>query len=92
MEIKKTADRFGALAQETRIRLMRLLASHHLTGLAAGDIARALAERAGLLEEPVDQGGLPVVHVGDDGDVADRLDQGRSPFLSVRADESYNFV
>jgi len=37
------ADRFGALAQDTRIRMMRLLASHHLTGLAAGEIARALA-------------------------------------------------
>jgi ArsR family transcriptional regulator, arsenate/arsenite/antimonite-responsive transcriptional repressor / arsenate reductase (thioredoxin) len=43
MEIKLVADGFGALSQETRIRLMRLLASHQQTGLAAGDIARALS-------------------------------------------------
>ena len=30
-----------------------------------------LAERAGLAEHLVDQGGLPVVDVRDDGDVAD---------------------
>lgn len=43
MEIKHAADGFGALSQETRIRLMRLLASHQQTGLAAGEIARALS-------------------------------------------------
>ena len=29
-----------------------------------------LAEGAGLLEQPVDQGGLAMVDMGDDGDVA----------------------
>ena len=30
-----------------------------------------VAEGAGLLQQPVDQGGLAVVDVGDDGDVAE---------------------
>ena len=33
--------------------------------------ALVLAERAGLLQQPVDQRGLAVVDVGDDGDVAE---------------------
>ena len=32
--------------------------------------ALVLAERAGLLQQPVDQRGLAVVDMGDDGDVA----------------------
>ena len=35
------------------------------------DHALVLAERARLLQQPVDQGGLAVVDVGDDGDVAE---------------------
>ena len=36
---------------------------------ALGD-ALVVAERAGLLQQPVDQGGFAVVDMGDDGDVA----------------------
>ena len=32
--------------------------------------ALILAKRAGLLEKPVDEGGLPMVDMGDDGDIA----------------------
>ncbi len=32
--------------------------------------ALVLAKRAGLLEKPVDEGGLPMVDMGDDGDIA----------------------
>jgi hypothetical protein len=35
-----------------------------------------LAERAGLLQQPVDQRGLAMVDVGDDGDVAELHDEG----------------
>ena len=33
--------------------------------------ALVLAEGAGLLEQPVDKGGLPMVDMGDDGDIAE---------------------
>ena len=36
----------------------------------AFDHALVVAERAGLLQQPVDQGGFAMVDVGDDGDIA----------------------
>jgi hypothetical protein len=45
-----------------------VVAVHH----AFGDLL-VLAEGAALAQQLVDQGGLAVVDVGDDGDVADRL-------------------
>ncbi len=35
---------------------------------------RAFAERAGLLEQTIDQGGLAMVDVGDNGDIAEFFD------------------
>ena len=49
--------------------LFQVVAVHHPLG---GD--RALAERAGLLEQLVDEGGFTVVDVGDDGDVSELFD------------------
>jgi protein-tyrosine-phosphatase/DNA-binding transcriptional ArsR family regulator len=42
MEAKEAAAGFSVLAQETRLRLVRLLASRGASGLAAGEIAAAL--------------------------------------------------
>lgn len=42
MEAKDAAAGFSVLAQETRLRLVRLLASRGASGMAAGDIAAAL--------------------------------------------------
>ena len=49
--------------------LFQVVAVHHAFG---GD--RALAEGARLLEQLVDEGGLAMVDVGDDGDVAELFD------------------
>lgn len=43
MESKDTANKFGALAQGTRIEVMRLLAGRRASGMAAGELASALA-------------------------------------------------
>jgi len=43
MESEKTVLALGALAQSTRLDVFRLLVKHEPEGLAAGDIARALA-------------------------------------------------
>ncbi|MEQ1694242.1 MAG: metalloregulator ArsR/SmtB family transcription factor [Hyphomicrobiaceae bacterium] len=43
MKARTAASGFAALAQETRLDLMRLLASHGATGLAAGRLAAELA-------------------------------------------------
>lgn len=42
MEASEAATKFGALAQATRIDVMRLLASRGASGLAAGEVASAL--------------------------------------------------
>ena len=42
-----------------------------------------LAERAGLLQQPVDQRGLAVVDVGDDGDVAELHDLGHGSDIAA---------
>jgi ArsR family transcriptional regulator, arsenate/arsenite/antimonite-responsive transcriptional repressor / arsenate reductase (thioredoxin) len=44
MESKQAATGFSALAQETRLDLMRLLASRGASGMAAGEIAAALEQ------------------------------------------------
>ena len=63
------ADR-GVLGQDRDATfLFQVVAVHHPLG---GD--RALAERAGLLQHLVDEGGFAVVDVGDDGDVAELFD------------------
>ena len=48
----------------------------------AFDDALIVAERAGLLQQAIDQGGLAVVDVGDNGDVAQF--HGKSSFQRAR--------
>lgn len=43
MEVEETILALAALAQSTRLEVFRLLAKHEPEGLAAGDVARALA-------------------------------------------------
>jgi ArsR family transcriptional regulator len=43
MEFEQAILAFAALAQPTRLEVFRLLVTHEPDGLAAGDIARALA-------------------------------------------------
>ncbi len=49
MEMKEAAAAFAVLAQETRLALVRLLASHGASGLAAGEIAAELGVAASTL-------------------------------------------
>ncbi len=49
MESKDAASKFGALAQGTRIEVMRLLASRGASGMAAGELASALAQAPSTL-------------------------------------------
>jgi ArsR family transcriptional regulator len=42
VEIKSVVNALGALAQETRLRIFRLLVEHGRAGLPAGDIGRKL--------------------------------------------------
>src|SRR5690606_35031641 len=49
--------------------LLDVVAVHHPVGQD-----RALVERARLLQQLVDEGGLAVVDVGDDGDIAEAFD------------------
>jgi ArsR family transcriptional regulator len=42
MEISRAIDALGALAQTSRLKIFRLLVRHGPSGMAAGDIARAL--------------------------------------------------
>lgn len=61
METKDAATKFGALAQVTRIDVMRLLASRGATGMAAGELARHLGQAPSTLSfhlAALDQAGL----------------------------------
>lgn len=49
MEEKEAAQGFAALSQETRLRLMRLLAERGATGMAAGEIASRLSQAPSTL-------------------------------------------
>jgi DNA-binding transcriptional ArsR family regulator len=42
MEMNKAVQALGAIAQDSRLRVFRLLVKQGATGMAAGDIARAL--------------------------------------------------
>src|SRR5690606_39348265 len=60
----------GVLGQDRDATFLFLVvAVHHALGEHG-----ALGERAGLLEQAIDEGGLAVVDVGDDGDVAQAFD------------------
>ena len=85
MEANIALDRLGALAQETRLALFRRLIQQGPAGLAAGEIATALAvpaptlsfhlaqlERAGLVTSQRAGGG----HLGGIGKIAPGLEQG----------------
>lgn len=49
MNISEALDALAALSQQTRLEAFRLLVRHEPEGLAAGDIARALAVPANTL-------------------------------------------
>ena len=49
VELTDAADKFGALAQGTRIEVMRLLASRGPSGMAAGELASALVQAPSTL-------------------------------------------
>ena len=76
MEFEQAILAFAALAQPTRLEVFRLLVTHEPDGLAAGDIARALAVPQNTMSSHLAvlaRGGLVVA-----------LRQGRS--ISYRAD------
>lgn len=61
MESKDAANKFGALAQGTRIEVMRLLASRGPSGMAAGELASALEQAPSTLSfhlSALEQAGL----------------------------------
>lgn len=61
METKDAANKFGALAQATRIDVMRLLASRGASGMAAGELARSLGQAPSTLSfhlSALEQAGL----------------------------------
>jgi protein-tyrosine-phosphatase/DNA-binding transcriptional ArsR family regulator len=61
MEFVDAAVKFGALAQATRIDVMRLLASQGARGMAAGELARSLAQAPSTLSfhlSALEQAGL----------------------------------
>lgn len=61
MESKDAATKFGALAQGTRIEVMRLLASRGAAGMAAGELASALEQAPSTLSfhlSALEQAGL----------------------------------
>lgn len=61
MELKDAATKFGALAQGTRIEVMRLLASTGASGMAAGEVASALGHAPSTLSfhlSALEQAGL----------------------------------
>lgn len=61
MEAKKAAACFAALAQETRLKLMRLLATKGASGMAAGEIAAVLQQAPSTLSfhlSALEQAGL----------------------------------
>lgn len=61
MESKEAATGFAALAQETRLRLMRALAAKGATGMAAGELAVLLAQSPSTLSfhlSALEQAGL----------------------------------
>lgn len=61
MESKDAAAKFGALAQGTRIDVMRLLASRGASGMAAGELARTVGQAPSTLSfhlSALEQAGL----------------------------------
>jgi protein-tyrosine-phosphatase/DNA-binding transcriptional ArsR family regulator len=61
MEAKDAATKFGALAQATRIEVMRLLASRGASGMAAGELASNLGQAPSTLSfhlSALEQAGL----------------------------------
>ena len=61
METKDAATKFAALAQATRIDVMRLLASRGTTGMSAGELASELQQAPSTLSfhlSALDQAGL----------------------------------
>ena len=77
-------DHRGGLGQDGDAALALEVVGIH----GALDHALVLAISAGLLQQPVDQGGFAVVDVGDDGDVAKihefPRNQSAGPFLGPR--------
>ena len=61
MESKEAARKFAALAQGTRLDVMRQLASRGASGMAAGELARALGQAPSTLSfhlSALEQAGL----------------------------------
>lgn len=78
MDSKEVATGFAALAQETRVRLLRMLADAGAAGLAAGDLAARLAVPSSTLSFHL----AAMEHAG----IVQATRQGRQMFYAVRAE------